>query len=74
MFGERDGDVTIKENPDIDDSDNDDLEFEDAKDEEEEDKIMESVKKSKMNFGNTPDIEGTLMRRFTSVDNHNLRN
>jgi hypothetical protein len=30
MFGERDGDLTLKENPDIDDSDNDDQEFEDA--------------------------------------------
>jgi len=40
--------MAIKENPDIDDSDNDDDEFDDAVEEEQQDKIIESIKRSRM--------------------------
>lgn len=66
IFGDKgDGDITMRENPDIDDSDNDDQEFEDAAEEEQQDKILESIRKSKniSGMGMKSSLDGTVMKR-----------
>lgn len=64
-----DGSITVKENPDIDDSDNDDMEFEDAHDEEQKDRLMISMRKSTTRQSYLPfrgSVDQTMMRRFTT--------